>query len=368
MTSAEHGPSPENIWPALAAWFARSQRDLPWRRVGASGARDGFAALVSEFMLQQTQVSRVLEKFGPFMKKFPDAASLARAPEDEVLAMWSGLGYYRRARLLHAAAKAIAERHDGQVPADAAALRALPGVGRYTAGAISSIVFGQPEAIVDGNVARVLQRLHGREGAIDEPPVRAWCWDRATRLAGSAGPQAGVVNEALMELGALVCTPRNPACDACPLAGMCRARSMDAVESIPRPKRAATRSPMWCASALIEDDLGRVLIERRASDAGMWAGLWQAPTIESVQRAVSRAALARRVGLGPSALRKIGAFEHATTHRDVRFVVYVGRVPAGYVPQPGLIFESRERIRGLGLSNPQARILLGPGPAVITSA
>lgn len=361
-------PSPENIWPALVAWFASNRRDLPWRRVGPDGTRDAYAALVSEFMLQQTQVSRVLEKFEPFMKRFPNPASLARAREDDVLAMWSGLGYYRRARMLHAAAKAITERHHAQVPSDAAALRALPGVGRYTAGAIASIAFGQPEPIVDGNVSRVLQRLAAREGAADEAAVRAWCWERATELAISAGPKAGLFNEGLMELGATVCTPRNPACGVCPLAAMCRARRDGIVESIPRPKRAANRSPMWCAVALIEDDQGRVLIERRPSDVGMWAGLWQAPTLESAKRAVPRKALAERISFHVTALRKIGAFAHTTTHRDVRFVVYAGRAGAAYVPPAGLSFESRERVRELGLSNPQARILLGAGPAVITSA
>src|SRR5690606_18237159 len=160
----------------LCRWFHDHAREMPWRIL----PRDPYHALVSEFMLQQTQVSRVLEKFPAFLARFPTLRHLARADEQDVLAAWSGLGYYRRARNLHAAARAIADRFDGRVPASADDLRSLPGVGRYTAGAVASIVFNQPVPIVDGNVARVLIRLEGRDLAADEG--QPWAWTRAAEL------------------------------------------------------------------------------------------------------------------------------------------------------------------------------------------
>jgi A/G-specific adenine glycosylase len=356
---------PATFWPLIARWFEREKRDLPWRRVNPRGQRDPFAALVSEFMLQQTQVSRVLEKFGPFMARFPTAASLAAADEGEVLALWSGLGYYRRARLLHAAAKAIVDRHGGIVPTDPQALRDLPGIGRYTAGAIASIVFGQPEPIVDGNVARVLQRIHAKQGAADDPEIREWCWQLATDLAlaahdGNGGPprSAASFNEGLMELGAIVCTPKAPACNACPAASICAARRDGLVDQIPTPKRKPTKRALWCATALVEDDQGRRLVEQRPTTTGMWAGLWQAPTLESTDAPPTRAALAAKLGLPARTLRKLEAFAHQTTHRDVEFVVYAATTQAAPV---GMSLRSRAEIAALGLSNPQSRILLQLG-------
>jgi A/G-specific adenine glycosylase len=163
----------------ICTWFAASARDLPWRAVDPkTGRRDPYRSLVSEFMLQQTQVSRVLEKFEPFLARFPDVAALAKADLGEVLSAWSGLGYYRRARHLHGAAKAVMNDFDAQVPQVIERLMSLPGVGRYTAGAIASMVFGQPQPLVDGNVARVLLRVEGRE--LSAPEGLAWAWTRAT--------------------------------------------------------------------------------------------------------------------------------------------------------------------------------------------
>ncbi len=205
----------------LESWFRKQARPLPWRVVDRrSGRRNPYRALVAEVMLQQTQVGRVLEKYGPFLRRFPTVRALAAADEQEVLAAWSGLGYYRRARLLHCAARAIVERHRGRIPDDAAALRALPGVGRYTAGAIASIVFGRAEPIVDGNVRRVLLRIEGRAVRAKRDGNDGWCWDQAGRLVKSAASPA-VFNEALMELGATVCVPRGPKCVACPIAAWC---------------------------------------------------------------------------------------------------------------------------------------------------
>jgi A/G-specific adenine glycosylase len=361
------GERDEVIVGELCAWFGRYGRDLPWRR-RPGHRRDPYLALVSEVMLQQTQVSRVLEKFGPFVERFGSIGELAAAHEDEVLALWSGMGYYRRARALHAAARTIVERHGGEVPSDAVTLRALPGVGRYTAGAIASIVFGAPEPTVDGNIARVLLRVEGRE--VEHGAGLAWAWKRAAVLARCAGPQrrgggAGVFNEAMMELGATVCAPRLPRCGACPVRALCRAHASGRQERIPRPKVSGVRSVLYCAAVVLRDDEGRLLVERRG-DAGMWAGLWQVPTIESAARAPGRVQLERVMGL--RTLRRIVSFEHATTHRDVRFAVWHGRplacaAAARCATLRGAIWMDRAAVAGLAMSSAQRQVLTRAGAA-----
>jgi A/G-specific adenine glycosylase len=303
----------------LAAWFATSARDLPWRR-----RRSGYHALVSELMLQQTQVSRVLEKFGPFVRRFPTAAALAAAPEDEVLAAWQGLGYYRRARLLHAAAKAVVERHGGRVPSDPEALEELPGVGRYTAGAIASIVFGARRPIVDGNVARVFQRLAGREGSASDRDVTDWAWAEAEAFVAAAS-DPGASNEALMELGATVCTPAAPRCGSCPLAGMCRARAEGLVDRIPAPKKKAAKKDLVLVAARVVRADGAVLLEQRPR-GGLWGGLWQPPTAESADgEAMAATAAGALLALGVP-LARANVVPFATTHRAIRFVVFEAKV------------------------------------------
>jgi A/G-specific adenine glycosylase len=239
-------------------WFGRHGRDLPWRAT----PRDAYRSLVSEVMLQQTQVSRVLPRYGAFLAAFPGLADLAAADEHDVLAAWTGLGYYRRARLLHAAARAVVGEHGGRMPESAEVLRRLPGVGAYTAGAIASIVHGRAEPIVDGNIARVLMRVHGRPGRHQDSAVMKWAWGRAAELVVTAR-RPGVFNEGMMELGAVVCTPRSPRCGACPLAKACVARACGRQEEIPMPKARAERTRVHCATAMVRDgrhaDAARVL-------------------------------------------------------------------------------------------------------------
>jgi A/G-specific adenine glycosylase len=312
------GPSAALPGP-LEAWFAGAARDLPWRR-----RRSGYRALVSEFMLQQTQVSRVVEKFEPFLRAFPTPAALAAASEDEVLAAWQGLGYYRRARLLHAAAKAIVERHGGRVPSDPAALRELPGVGRYTSGAIASIAFGAREPIVDGNVIRVLSRTAARQGSADDRATVEWAWDEASRFVEAAS-EPGPANEALMELGATVCTPAAPKCHSCPVARLCAAHRTGMSDRIPAPKRRAARRELVLVTARVERADGAVLLEQRPR-GGLWSGLWQPPSIEDADgESLSPAAAAKALGLA-LALVPAGTVPFATTHRAVRFVVLDARV------------------------------------------
>ena len=354
---------PRNQAPAAAArpleaWFQAAARDLPWRR-----RRSGYHALVSELMLQQTQVSRVLEKFGPFVRRFPTAAALAAAPEDEVLAAWQGLGYYRRARLLHAAAKAVVARHGGRVPSDPEALRALPGVGRYTAGAIASIVFGAPEPLVDGNVTRVFQRLAARAGSASDPAIVAWAWERADEFV-EAADQPGVANEALMELGATVCTPAAPRCDACPLRAMCKSHAEGRADEIPAPKRKAARKDLVLVCARVARADGAVLLEQRPR-GGLWGGLWQPPTIESADGEGLGAAAVRRLLALDVALTPTGVIPFATTHRAVRFVVFAGRVKgAGRVlARDGRRWVAADELADFALSNAAKRVLASrPGP------
>lgn len=296
---------------ALEAWFPAAARVLPWRT-----ERSGYRALVSELMLQQTQVARVVGAFGRLVERFPDARSLARAEEREVLALWQGLGYYRRARLLHAAAKAVCERHGGEVPADAAALLALPGIGRYTAGAIASIAFGRREPIVDGNVLRVLSRVGNRRSRAGDPADERWAWERAEEFVRSARDPA-VANEAIMELGATVCTPAAPRCGDCPAAGMCAARAAGTATAIPSPRRQAKRRTLHWHSLVDRGPGGVLLVER--PDRGLWAGMLQPPTVEAAGP-LDPAALALEWG---TAVREAGSFVHVTSHREVEFRVFV---------------------------------------------
>lgn len=348
--------SPELV-RRVARWFRASARPLPWRTT----PRDPYWSLVSEMMLQQTQVSRVLEKFGAFVARFPTVSDLARADERDVLAAWSGLGYYRRARFLHAAAKVIHECHDARVPGDLASLLALPGLGRYTAGAIASIVFDRPAPIVDGNVARVLLRVSARPMATDKG--MAWVWKQAEALVALAHEHALVApfNEGLMELGATVCTPASPRCESCPVRSICRARAEGKQASIPRPKARARTRTLVCDVAVVDDGCGRFLVERRGL-GGMWAGLWQAPTFEHADLESPRRLAAllklRGVRLGGAS----GEFEHITTHRRVIFRVRFARAtrPEGLLSAGSeRRWATRDELAELALSSPQRRILLG---------
>jgi len=328
------------ICQSLEEWFGEAMRPLPWR----VEPREPYWSLVSEFMLQQTQVSRVLEKFGPFVERFPNVESLAAASEESVLGAWSGLGYYRRARMLHGCAQAIVERHGGVIPRDVEELMALPGIGRYTAGAMASMVFGEREPLVDGNVMRVLQRLENNSDQQTDSKTIKWAWARAGALVEASG-SPGVLNEALMELGATVCSPKRIGCDRCPVAGFCESLKAGTTESVPPPKPRAKRKGLFCASVLCVDDAGRVLFEQRPVD-GMWGSMWQVPTVE-----LDEPPTTEQVGEG---MALIESFVHQTTHRIVRFDVYRG---IGLVAGGGQSYLSVGEILKLGVSNAQKRIL-----------
>ena len=343
-------------------WFGQSRRELPWREIDpATGLRNPYFSLVSELMLQQTQVSRVLEKFEPFVTRFPTVRALAAASEDDVLSAWTGLGYYRRARLLHAAAKAIVERHDGVVPRSVEALVALPGLGRYTAGAIASIAFHEPAPLVDTNVSRVMLRVGGVALAADDKTALAWVWQQAESVATYAHARGDVAtcNEALMELGALICTSEQPACLMCPLRDVCKARELGRQHEIPLPKKQAKRKPAAHTVAVLTVG-GNMLVERRPS-TGLWAGLWQAPTIES-EKPLSEREVRSQLALPKSlTLQRRDDFVFQTTHRDITFRAFVGEVRESDVPQAADIIRrvvTREELASLGMSSPMRKILI----------
>jgi len=256
---------------ALLRWYDDSARDLPWRRT-----RDPFAVWVSEAMLQQTRVGTVLPYWERFLERFPTIEGLAAAPEDDVLAAWSGLGYYRRARSLQAAARAIVERHGGRFPDTREEALALPGIGPYTAGAVLSIAYGRPEPVVDGNVMRVFARWFELEDPWGSAGLARRSWALAADLLPAERPAAW--NQALMELGATICRPRDPDCARCPVARRCAALAAGRVAELPRP---GPKSPAIDVAVVVFVVArgGELLLERRP-DGGRMAGLWQLPTVE----------------------------------------------------------------------------------------
>ncbi len=268
-----HSNSRNQIFRAqLLAWYDAHARDLPWRqRPRAATAGDPYRVWLSEIMLQQTRVAAVIAHYHEFLRRFPTVQKLARAREASVLAAWSGLGYYRRARMLHAAAKVVVRKRSGSFPETAAGWRELPGVGRYTATAIASIAFGEPVAVVDGNVERVLQRVSGRHLAGED------FWEAAERLLDHGRP--GDFNQAMMELGAMVCTPRAPSCLACPVVELCATRGEMAGASKTPPQK--KREIHYALDYRIDARRGRtVFLVRRARDARLMAGMWELPEID----------------------------------------------------------------------------------------
>jgi A/G-specific adenine glycosylase len=255
-------PQKKRFRESLLAWYDRHARDLPWR-----ASRDPYRVWLSEIMLQQTRVGAVINHYQEFLRRFPRVEKLAAARATSVLAAWSGLGYYRRARMLHAAAKIIVREHGGNFPTTAEELRTLPGIGRYTAAAIASIAFGEPVAVVDGNVERVLQRVSGKKLAAEE------LWQAANHLLDAKRP--GDFNQAMMELGARVCTPRAPACLTCPVIEMCATRGELAGQT------KATRQTKREIHYSLNCQNSAVFLVQRKPDASLMPGMWELPELGS---------------------------------------------------------------------------------------
>nr|WP_255216045.1 A/G-specific adenine glycosylase [Pseudenhygromyxa sp. WMMC2535] len=296
---------------ALSAWFAKHARDLPWRRT-----RDPYAIWVSEIMLQQTRVDTVERYWSRFLDRFPSVEALAAADEEAVLEAWSGLGYYRRARLLHRGARHVHAEHGGALPETPAEIRAIPGVGRYTTGAIASIAFDQPVPLVDGNVARVHARLQAIEDPVEQDAKAEDHWHFVSEVLAHGSPR--VLAQALMELGATVCTPRSPSCSSCPLRAQCRAQALGRAHEIPAVK---TKKPSpehgYYALALRWGE--RLLLERRP-EGSLLAGMWCLPLFERPldERDPEKLAAAASETLGvPMTLtdKPAGKVKHVFTHR-----------------------------------------------------
>jgi A/G-specific adenine glycosylase len=337
----------------LLGWYAACRRDLPWRRT-----RDPYAIWVSEIMLQQTRVETVIPYYERFLAKFPTASALAEAPSDDVLAAWSGLGYYRRARLLLEGARVVAAG-GGVVPGDRDGLLAVPGIGRYTAGAIASIAFGQPVGLVDGNVARVLARLF----AIDHDMRKRGM--RTAELVADvivARRDPGAWNQALMELGATVCTPRSPSCETCPLGSVCLARTTGRVGELPMlsAKRPPLARRVQAIVATRSTD-GAILLARRRPDR-TFGGLWEPPSIEGPPRL--RAELTAWMPIGR--LTRVGSIEHILSHRtltvDVLRATLARGIRARDIPESAGYDDVRVvpegEIEGLGFSTLARKILV----------
>ena len=288
----------------LLAWFRANARELPWRT-----DRSPYRVWISEAMLQQTRVETVLRYYDRFLAHFPDVESLAAAPEDSLMKAWEGLGYYRRARMLQAAAREIIARPSGKIPGTAGELRALPGFGPYTAGAVASLAFGERVAAVDGNVLRVWARVTGSQDDISRPASRAAA--EGWVLAEQPRDAPGAFNEALMELGATVCTPTNPHCGTCPLAASCVARAEGSQDALPVKARKVPSRTMRVTLALTRrGDL--MLLEKR--EAGLLAGTWGLPWVEG-----GAEELTEKVASLTSGSAKVGAVvargRHVFTHR-----------------------------------------------------
>ena len=304
-------------------------------------------------MLQQTQVTTVVPYYGRFLAAFPDVHALAAAPQDRVLEHWSGLGYYRRAHHLHAAAKTIVAQHDGRFPRDVRALAALPGIGRSTAAAVAVFAFGARAAILDGNVKRVLARHRGIEGYTGAPQVEAQLWS----IAESLLPQRDIetYTQALMDLGATVCTRATPRCNDCPVAMDCVARREDRIAELPSP-RPRKALPRRAVRVLIIERAGELLLQKRPA-IGIWAGLWSLPEVDLATDVARqcKAQFAANVVAG----EELGPIEHGFTH--FRLTIQPQRVAVrtwpARVQAPGLVWLTRDDALAAALPAPIRKLL-----------
>ena len=313
-----------HVTDLLLTWYDQNARELPWR-----GIHDPYRTWVSETMLQQTRVETVLSYYQRFLDRFPDVAALAAAPEDEVLKLWEGLGYYRRARNLHRGARQVVEAFGGRMPDDVATLRKIHGVGPYTAGAIASIAFDRPVPAVDGNVIRVVSRLEGIRENVGTPSVKR----RIESVAASLVPEdrPGDFNQALMDLGATVCTPGTPSCERCPLSDLCDAHRVGDPEDIPElPRKNPPRELQYDVCIMMHDEC--ILMRQRTEP--MLQGLWVFPMLEGWREARDLpTAVKRRTGLAVRDVRAAGEGRHVFTHQVWRMRVYAMRTDSPRAPE-----------------------------------
>ena len=347
------GPVSAGFAPALVQWQRRDGRHgLPWQ-----GTRDPYRVWLSEIMLQQTQVSTVLGYYPRFLDRFPDVHALAAASEDEVMSMWSGLGYYSRARNLHRCARTVVSEHGGSFPATSSVLATLPGIGDSTAAAIAAFCHGERVSIADGNVRRVLSRLLAFEGDLSQARAQRELWQLAQSLLPEHPSADDMVayTQGLMDLGAGVCTLRQPACERCPVAGLCEARRSNTTDRFPvKTKRVARRHESWWLLVLRKTEAGQLSIwlERRPP-RGIWAGLHCVPVAGDDAQALAVA------GEHAGAARHLPALAHALTHRELRLhPVLVDLVPGAAEPViPNGRWVPMEQLSDVGLPAPVRSLL-----------
>jgi A/G-specific adenine glycosylase len=339
----------------LRAWFRRCQRDLPWRR-----DRDPYHIWVSEIMLQQTQVASVIPYYERFLQAFPTVAALAAASKQEVLRVWEGLGYYRRARDLHRAARQMIKEHGRQMPRHRDAWAALPGIGRYTLGAILSQAFDERLPIVEANSARVLCRWFACDGDPRSAAVQRWLWETATRFLPAKG--AGEFNQALMELGALVCTPGQPSCLLCPVSQFCAARARGMQADIPRKIKPPQTTAVREVAVIVQK--GRsVLLAQRPASAARWADFWEFPHGE-IQPGESAPDAAQRlirdlIGVQAALRDELVTLRHGITRYSITMICFLARWQSGRFHSPFYARATWRRAHELAaypLSSPQRKL------------
>ena len=313
-------PDREAGYSSLLAWYERNRRDLPWRQ-----KRDPYAIWISEIMLQQTRVDTVLPYYKRFLTRYPSLEDLAAAETDEVLGLWSGLGYYRRARLLHQAARQMVAAA-GEFPRDLEGLRSLPGVGVYTAAAVGSIAFGIVEPAIDGNIERVISRYLGIAGDLRRGEARRHLVDGARSLLDLE--RAGDSNQALMELGATVCRPRKPRCAHCPLARRCEGRRSGSPAAYPTTRARPTAVRVKRRVVVVREE-GKTLLYRRPEGSELLAGMWELPWTEQAENLPADAGLARRYGGRWRVGRSLGKVRHTITHRSFEMEVLEAQLNSG---------------------------------------
>ena len=319
----------------LLGWFAENKRDLDWR-----STHNAYRVWISEIMLQQTRVAAVLPYYRRFLARFPTIDALARARQDAVLRSWAGLGYYSRARNLHRAAKEIVARHGGEFPRRIEDALALPGIGNYTAAAVLSIAYGEPHAVLDGNVGRVLARLGAMRGDLRRPKrwralseaAKALLPTQAAPAAGAPTTRPGDWNQAMMELGATVCTPRAPQCTACPVAQWCRAHALGIALRLPAPRRKPKPVRVALSAAILIDPCGCTLLVRQDSEhSTLFSSLWQFPAVQSVRPEPEKLAGYLHLVFGITApLEALPTARHTVTFRRILlapFLVHVPKLP-----------------------------------------
>ena len=318
----------------LERWFALNQRHLPWRE-----GYEPYHVWVSEVMAQQTRMDVVLRYWGPFIERFPTVEALASAPQEKVLTAWSGLGYYRRARMLHEGARDVVERFAGRLPSDPAVLASIPGIGRYTAGAIASIAYDRPAPIVDGNILRLFARLVMIDAPLRSRSLESRCWEMAAELVELAESPRDL-NQAIMELGAKICTPRNPSCDDCPVSVHCAARAAGRQEHYPVPPARQEVVDLVVPVYLVTDGEGRVLLIR-SSSGSLTNHMFRLPGRDD-----EIGAAVHLDGVRP--LRHRGDVRHSITTRRIRFEVWDATVDSiGDASVGDIRWVSREELSSL---------------------